>query len=75
MVILFLLTNLRLASLEFKEKDMKLLEVYKYRNGIIYKIIYESIDSGYCYHYRNELTKSVTHVIGDKYTRVLRKDV
>ena len=54
---------------------MKLLEVYKYRNGIIYKFIYESIDSDYCYHYRNELTKSVTHVIGDKYTRVLRKYV
>ena len=68
-----LLTNLRLASVEFKEKDMRLLVVYSYRNQDIYKFIYKSIHNGYFWYYGNEVSKSQTSVIAATYNRIVRK--
>ena len=44
--ILFLLTNLRLASVEFKEKDMKLLRTYKHdtTTWFVYSCLFQYVE-------------------------------
>ena len=69
--ILFLLTNLRLASVEFKEKDMKLISVYRSNflvSTFIFKFIYKS---AYLYTTKNKLTYGTSNKI-HSYKKVLK---
>ena len=68
-----LLTNLRLASVEFKEKDMKLISVYKSNflvSTFIFKFIYKR---AYLYTTENKLTYGTSNKL-DIYKKVPKRD-
>ena len=60
-------------GIQLKENNMKLLEVYSYRDQAIYKFIHKSICYKYFGYYRNLVSKAQIYEINTAYKRVVRK--
>lgn len=69
-----LLTNLRLASVELKEKDMKLLELYVYEYTTMYKFIYPFNTTGYIWRPEYVLTESSTLTLHYLFNKIRKKN-
>lgn len=61
-------------GIQLKGNNMKLLTVYKYKDSTIHKFIYETINTGYLWHVRNELLKAETPIVNNNFKRVARSN-